>query len=872
MIFLIKNKLKIHTIALGIIYLLMGCQTATQRLQKENPDKVFLQMEAPIASTQKTHRILSFFSEETCRTSSLEGKELLVCPKESLPFLKALSEDGVLENTGDRFFVAMAPNSVERILKSDSIVQSFQTGKIQEALDGLKKEDYATGKEVLILDGVIRSKIETNTQELVRILEEMIESESNERSLERKFISKYSSFYLSQEDFSKTARRFLDEFGVDKDTECRVQTKEPNSPAFVMEGFEEPVEGRLNCAPKFDKRVSVVVSGNRYLNVGSALENQEVISVIGESEFSYNVNSLSQNREDNQVGYSLSPWYKQTIDRLSASGQEFRFQVRLSESAYAFETTPRSFSPEYDRWESEFPISGEEIGSIKNGKIASTLKSNGKFTMGGENSDGPYDLMFGHPNGKFADGIWSSFTAVKIDDEVYRLDGFTHEVIEKGEERIETSAMISDTGIRVHTIWEKPRGVKDALNLGYRVVNTGNSTKKVGIRVFLDTWAGYSDGVPFALPAHSGNKDRIITEEVSFNPHTSAIWETTDFLSSGDVFLQNQLVGGDLTPPDEVQLVNWGSAIGELWDYSVSESRSVTGDSAAALIWQPKEIPSKKEKLIRTRFLSIQRDKEYSFQPESDFSSTGTLVVNKKFDNCSTLSLKFSQEEGTPFTRGGKSEVTYELNPEGKSNIQIPLTLHGMGETNLNIQETCQGMTRNIRLPVSLPGEDYSIQVPLAEKDTSVPVQFTSKSAGRKLEARLLDSTTEEVLTKTTLKEEKKGNLFIYTGELKTSKEGGYMIEYIDLDEPVDSATSKTTTATSSSTVSTGSNQIASQPRQVRPKEVDLPKGFARLTFKNGDVKEGKILVDGVEEIQIQLGNATEKYTKRDLKSLRYGR
>jgi hypothetical protein len=235
------------------------------------------------------------------------------------------------------------------------------------------------------------------------------------------------------------------------------------------------------------------------------------------------------------------------------------------------------------------------------------------------------------------------------------------------------------------------------------------------------------------------------------------------------------------------------------------------------------------------------------------------------------LSLKFSQEEGTPFTRGGKSEVTYELNPEGKSNIQIPLTLHGMGETNLNIQETCQGMTRNIRLPVSLPREDYSIQVPLTEKDSSVPVQFTSKSSGRKLEARLLDSITEEILTKTTLKEEKKGNLFVYTGELKTSREGGYMIEYIDLDEPVASADSKTT-ATSSSTGSIGSNQATPQSRQVRPKEVDLPKGFARLTFKNGDVKEGKILSDTVEELEIQLGNNKEKFTKKDLKSLRYGR
>lgn len=856
-----------------IVIALISCQSTGRRLQKEYPNSVFLRMESGMAEAQKANRILSFFSDKKCRTDNMDSSTVLVCPQESSVYLEALEAEGILEKSEGSFYTTKPTEDSKRVTGTHSPISKFEEGDIQASLDIMEMGDNKSKKEFIVLKKKMEEKISQTSEALARILKQMTEGKEMDSSLERSFLNQFSPYYLKDESLSRAVDNFLEEYSISEETICRVETREPNSAAFVMSGFEEAVLGNLMCENPFGKKVELQVEGNQFLTIGGNLDKIDRIAVRGGEEFSYSVNGLSMNQEENVVRYSIHPRYKSSIDRLVKAGKDFPFNIRLDGNSYVFQTIPSSFSPEYDRWESEFSGGREVIGSIQNGKVSATLASDGKFTMGGRNAQGDYDLMFGHPNGKFANGIWSSFTAVKVGEEVFNLHSFPNEVVEQGENRVETSTLIGETGIRVHTIWEKSLGTENGLDLGYRIVNTKTSKQSVGIRVFLDTWAGYSDGVPFALPGHTENKDRVITEEISFNPHTSAIWETTDYHSEGNVFLQNQLVGGDLTPPDEVQLVNWGSAFGKLWDYEVSETRSVTGDSAAAIVWLPREIAGNRELIRRTRFLSIERGEGYSFRLDSEVTSSGVLVVNKDFGNCENLQLAFSQKEGKPLTREGRSIANFTLSPGQRSTLQVPITLQGMGQSELEIRETCGGVANTFRLRVNLPSEDYSMQAPLAKKDSEIPVQFTSKKPDRRIEARLIDPSDESVISKTDLKEEKQGSLFLYKGSLKTSGEGGYVVEYLDKEAPAEKKES--TKPLSSGGSPSVDNPEPKRKSQVRPKEIDLPKGHARLILKSGEVKEGKIISDSLEEIRIQIGKGTEdrgKYSKRELKSIRYGK
>jgi hypothetical protein len=307
------------------------------------------------------------------------------------------------------------------------------------------------------------------------------------------------------------------------------------------------------------------------------------------------------------------------------------------------------------------------------------------------------------------------------------------------------------------------------------------------------------------------------------------------------------MIGDNLVAPDEIQLVNWGSAFGNNWDYLISESREVTGDSAVILRWNQKKIEPKQTRMVATQFSSIERKQDVTFDLLSTKTGNGILNINKKDPNCKKISLEYSVQGGRVLDSNGKSKSEYILNDTDSSAlISVPLTVYITGNTILDIKETCSGITKTHSISLSLQEEDQFNQPNLFVSSTAIPVQFSTKSSGQKIEARLIDPITNQKIDSVVLKESKANNLYTYTGTLNPKNNGNYVIEYVDLS--------------------------ASQPTPKQSESPKLEKGYAKVTKRSGDTIIGKITDQDKDQLNLETKSGTIKILKREIKSVKYGR
>lgn len=233
------------------------------------------------------------------------------------------------------------------------------------------------------------------------------------------------------------------------------------------------------------------------------------------------------------------------------------------------------------------------------------ISETGQFTIGGSHSARKFDLLYGHPNGELPDGIGTSFTTIRIDSADYRLEEQVGTSSKTPEGALVTKTKIAETGITVtQTLKPQATGDRVLTHISYSILNESNKSKKVGVRLLLDTWAGHDDGVPFLLPI--GESKQLYRTEVEFTPSASLMWQVYDVNRVGktaneiEPALQNILVGKDLVPPDRVALANWPEAAETLWDYAVRPDRRITGDSAVVLWWEPSEVAAGDTQTVAT--------------------------------------------------------------------------------------------------------------------------------------------------------------------------------------------------------------------------------------------------------------------------------
>jgi hypothetical protein len=130
--------------------------------------------------------------------------------------------------------------------------------------------------------------------------------------------------------------------------------------------------------------------------------------------------------------------------------------------------------------------------------------------------------------------------------------------------------------------------VKDSVRIAYRVTNRGNASRTVGLRVLLDTMLGSNDGAPLRAGERAiSTVTRLAGQEIP------DYWQAFDSLSQPAVIAQGTLRADGLTPPDRLEMVDWGTLADAPWDFPFPGGADFTRrgeeeqDTAVALYWEP---------------------------------------------------------------------------------------------------------------------------------------------------------------------------------------------------------------------------------------------------------------------------------------------
>ncbi len=133
--------------------------------------------------------------------------------------------------------------------------------------------------------------------------------------------------------------------------------------------------------------------------------------------------------------------------------------------------------------------------------------------------------------------------------------------------------------------------VRDAVRIAYEITNRGNSAHSIGLRVVLDTMLGENDGAPL----RAGDKAITTATELA-GPGIPDYWQAFDSLAHPAVISQGTLRGDGLTPPDRVEMVDWGTLADAVWEFPFPTGADFTRrgeqeqDTAVALYWDPKPL------------------------------------------------------------------------------------------------------------------------------------------------------------------------------------------------------------------------------------------------------------------------------------------
>jgi hypothetical protein len=236
--------------------------------------------------------------------------------------------------------------------------------------------------------------------------------------------------------------------------------------------------------------------------------------------------------------------------------------------------------------------------------------------------------------------------------------------------------------------------VKDAALIAYRVTNRGGSPHEVGLRVVLDTMLGANDGAPLRAG------DRAVTSATSLKgDEIPDYWQAFDSLSRPAVISQGTLRASGLTPPDRLEMVDWGTLADAPWDYPFPEGADFTRqgeeeqDSAVALYWRPLPLGPGESRSYVTLYgvggvtlspaqltlgLTAPAEVDYQYEDTRPFSVVAYLENSGGFEaRGTTVSLALGKglalAEGQPKSGlgavrpGETKQVSWKVRPTGES-------------------------------------------------------------------------------------------------------------------------------------------------------------------------------------------------------------
>jgi hypothetical protein len=179
--------------------------------------------------------------------------------------------------------------------------------------------------------------------------------------------------------------------------------------------------------------------------------------------------------------------------------------------------------------------------------------------------------------------------------------------------------------------------VKDTARIAYQITNRSSAPHKVGLRLVLDTMLGANDGAPLRTG------DRAIDHATSLTgAELPDYWQAFDSLSQPAVIAQGTLRAPGLTPPDRLEMVDWGTLADAPWDFPFPAGADFTRqgeaeqDTAVALYWEPASLAPGETRTYATLY----GVGGVSLSPaQLSLGLTAPAEVDYQYDNPPTLNI-----------------------------------------------------------------------------------------------------------------------------------------------------------------------------------------------------------------------------------------
>lgn len=521
-------------------------------------------------------------------------------------------------------------------------------------------------------------------------------------------------------------------------TSFQLHISHPEGTGYLNSGYENPATIRLLRDNRLQAGyVRVRPKGGRATLSAhpKGLKPQKAFFMDGSDPLSLYITTLSETgiKLQFQIRFpeqkKADPFFQKVYGR--ALGASLPAQkLKLKNISQHVSSTYASQSSRYSR---------SAIASLKNDRVSIKASAIGQFTLGGFIRGKRQDYLYGHPNGRGPDGIWSSFITVQIDGKNLKLKDLAREKIK--------TRLLDDKYLQ--TIYQLPHKLQLIRTLTYDkkeqrsivkidIANQGKESRQVGLRLLLDTWAGDNDGVPFRLPRQDKQQKKgyssspVIIREKEIYGKDIQYFEATELGNQEKIVLRGDFPLKDSLRPDRVILASWGSAHGSIWQYTASPYRSITHDSAVLIYYLSRGLEPKQQLSYGIRF-GQRIMKNNIYLPEVVTPADPFFLASVGYFNSAQKSKKVhieleSADPKLELVNGGNA-VTLKIPPQKEkiAYFQLGVTGYGNGETKVLIHVTEDGQRQTYERQVTIQGEQMSLmQRQLSQEDKFFPVRFAT--------------------------------------------------------------------------------------------------------------------------------------------------
>jgi len=313
---------------------------------------------------------------------------------------------------------------------------------------------------------------------------------------------------------------------------------------------------------------------------------------------------------------------------------------------------------------------------------------------------------------------WTSYTTIVVDGrpwifggETQRRAGFSASATKvlvhpqiRGD-RIVAVALAGDVEITQQLGFARSptTRVKDAALIGYTITNRGSTEHTVGLRIVLDTMLGSNDGAPLRAGGHA-----ISTATQLIGGAIPEYWQAFDSLADPAVISQGTLRARDLTPPDRIEMVDWGTLADNPWTFAFPAGSDFTRrgeaarDTAVALYWEPSPLAPGQSRTYSTLYgvggvslspaalslgLTAPAEVDFQYDDQQPFSVVAYIENSGGFESRGTR-LKLTLSEGLALAEGASTVRLGSLQPGQTTQVVWRVLTTGKATGTLQITAT----------------------------------------------------------------------------------------------------------------------------------------------------------------------------------------